>query len=88
MNAKLILSLPVNPSNISSFDLDGQTVGDMFDRLILEYPEVRSHIFDSEGNLHYYLQVYQQDKQITSQPLMSEIKEGDEVFVCCAIRGG
>ena len=88
MVAKLVLSLPVNPSGIDSFNLKGATIGDMVTQLVAEHPSIRSHIFDKEGNLHYYLQVFHQDKQLPDKPLHRKVLPGDEVFVCCAIRGG
>jgi len=88
MSAKLVLSLPANPTGIASFNLEGQTVGEMIALLVAEHPSVRSHIFDEEDNLHYYLQIFHQEQQLPHQPLLSRVESGDEVFVCCAIRGG
>ena len=68
---------------------DGGTVRDMFDGLEGRYPGIKERIYDEEGNMRRFINVYVNEEDIRFlSGEGTELKDGDDVSVIPAIAGG
>lgn len=67
----------------------GQTVGDVVNSLVTEYPGLKSNLLDDEGKLRRFVNVYVNDEDIRFlDKLETAVNEGDEVAILPAVAGG
>src|SRR5436190_14489807 len=70
-------------------DVQGQTVGDLLTSLTAQHPELKKHLYDNNGKLRSFVNVYVNDEDIRHQQQENTpIKEGDEISIIPAIAGG
>ena len=75
--------------NQNSIDLEGDRVGDVLDNLAASYPKLKTHLFDEDGALRNFVNVYVNDENIRALELNdTPIKEGDEITLVPAVAGG
>ena len=73
----------------SEVELDGKTVGEVLTRLSEEYPESRKALFDEDGQLRAFVNVFVNEDNIRDlNGFASEVKDGDEIILIPAIAGG
>ena len=73
----------------SEVELDGKTVGGVLTRLSEEYPESRKALFDEDGQLRAFVNVFVNEDNIRDlNGFASEVKDGDEIILIPAIAGG
>lgn len=73
----------------SEIELEGSTVGEILQTLTDEYPETKKAIFDEEGKLRSFVNVFVGDTNIKRlQGYETEVKDGDEIMLIPAIAGG
>jgi MoaD family protein len=74
---------------LSEIPLDGETVGEILQSLVKKYPDIRTHIFDENGSLRAFVNVFVGEANIkTLDGLATKVKEGDKVTLVPAIAGG
>ena len=73
----------------SEIELEGGTVGEVLTALSDEYPQTKKALFDEEGNLRSFINVFVNDENIRDlNGFDSALKSGDEVILIPAIAGG
>ncbi|MCL5962325.1 MAG: molybdopterin-synthase adenylyltransferase MoeB [Chloroflexi bacterium] len=69
--------------------LEADSVSDLLDNLVRQYPDLKRHILDEAGEVHRYVNIYVNDEEIHAlQGVNTELREGDEVAVIPALAGG
>lgn len=70
-------------------ELEGQSAGDVLDRLGETYPELSQHLFDADGNLRNFVNVFLNDDNIRDRDGRdTPLADGDELMIIPAIAGG
>ena len=73
----------------SEIELNGSTVGEILTLLSEEYPETKKALFDENGELRAFVNVFVNDESIADlNGFDSAVKDGDEVILIPAIAGG
>lgn len=74
---------------VDRVSLPGATVGEVMENLNGRYPELKSHLYDKEGNLKSFYKIYVNGKDILFLQLMeTEVNQGDEIFILTPVAGG
>lgn len=72
-----------------SVECSGTTIKEVLDDLVSQYAGLASVLYDSEGNLHKYVNIYLADDDIRYiGGLDAPVKDGDEVTLLPAVAGG
>src|SRR5262249_46368167 len=67
----------------------GGTIGEMLASLTARYPDLKKHLYDANGNLRSFVNVYVNDEDIRHQQQENTIvKDGDDISIIPAIAGG
>jgi molybdopterin converting factor small subunit len=73
----------------ASIDVDAANVGAAIDSLAEQYPDIRQHLYDEDGALRSYVNLFVGDTNIRDlQGLDTPIGVGSEVMLVPAIAGG
>jgi molybdopterin synthase sulfur carrier subunit len=69
--------------------VDGATVGEVLTRLDAEYPGFRERLYDDQGSLRQFINIYVNDSDIRfGQGLDTPVAERDELSIVPAVAGG
>ena len=70
--------------------ISGATVSAVFEHLTTTYPELKQHLFTSEGKLRSFVNVYLNDDDIRylADKEASPVKDSDELTIIPSIAGG
>ena len=69
--------------------IDGATVGEVFNALVGRYPGLRGNLLDDAGNLHKFVNVYKDDDDIRYlDGLDTKLADGDVLSILPAVAGG
>jgi sulfur-carrier protein adenylyltransferase/sulfurtransferase len=69
--------------------LSGKTVAEVMNDLVNKFPELRKHLFNNEGRLRNFVNVYVNDEDVRyMQEENTPVKEGDTVSIVPSIAGG
>lgn len=70
-------------------ECEGATIGEMFDALEKRYPGVKERLYDEEGKLRRFINIYVNEEDIRFlDGEETSLSEGDDVSVIPAIAGG
>ena len=73
----------------SEIELEGKTVVEVLTTLSEEYPETKKALFDEEGKLRSFINVFVNDENIRDlNDFDTEVKDKDEIILIPAIAGG
>ncbi len=73
----------------SEIEVEGQTVGEVLDRVTQANSDLRKHLYSDESTLRSFVNVYVNDEDIRSgQRLDTPVKDGDTISIVPAIAGG
>ena len=73
----------------ASAPVEATTVGEALDKLTAQFPDLRKHLFDANGKLRSFVNVYVNDEDIRYlQKEDTAIKEKDEISIVPSIAGG
>lgn len=73
----------------SEVALDGATVGEVLDGLERAHPGFKSRLFDDEGNLRRFVNVFVADDDVRFlQGLETPVPDGETVAIIPAVAGG
>lgn len=73
----------------SEVEIEGKTVGEVLTLLSDEYPECKKALFDENGQIRAFVNVFVNDENIRDlKDFDTEVKDGDEVILIPAIAGG
>src|ERR1035437_9721199 len=72
-----------------SVELSGSTVGEVLTALTTHYPDLRRQLFNDEGKLRSFVNVYLNDEDIRYlEKDATPVKDGDTVSIVPSIAGG
>jgi molybdopterin/thiamine biosynthesis adenylyltransferase/rhodanese-related sulfurtransferase/molybdopterin converting factor small subunit len=75
--------------NRDAVQLEGRTVGDLLARLGSDFPQLKKHLFDDEGKLRNFVNVYVNDDDIRNlQKEQTPVQAKDVVSIIPAVAGG
>jgi MoaD family protein len=70
-------------------EADGGNVGEVLKALTAAHPDTSEQLFDSEGELNRYVNVYLNDEDVrVLDGLETSVKDGDSVVILPAMAGG
>ncbi|MDB5036407.1 MAG: thiamine protein [Chlorobi bacterium] len=75
--------------NRARVEVEGNTVGETLERLVTEHPALRGHLFDGEGKIRSFINIYLNDDDI--RYLAGEettVGATDTISIIPAIAGG
>lgn len=75
-------------ANVKVVYANGRTVGECFKDLIEQYPQLKSMLFDGNGKLHGYLNVYINGESAYPGELRKRVHSGDRIQIVNIIAGG
>lgn len=75
--------------NKEKVEVGGDTVGAALAALTQKEPQLSSHLFDAQGNVRSFVNVYLGDENVRSlKGPETPVKEGDELTIVPSIAGG
>src|SRR3954470_395952 len=89
--AKILIPTPLRQyvEKKDSVELSGSTVGEVLTALTSEYSDLRRHLYNDEGKLRSFVNVYLNDEDIRYlQKDATPVKDGDTVSIVPSIAGG
>src|SRR6201997_3510574 len=73
----------------ASVDVQGATVGEAMNALVVQHPDLRKHLYTEEGKLRAFVNLYVNDEDIRYlQKEATAVKEGDNISIVPSIAGG
>lgn len=69
-------------------EVSGETVGECLNGLVKKYPRLDDALFDRNGKLHSYLDVFINRKSSHPEVLARKVKDGDELHILNILLGG
>lgn len=89
--AKILIPTPLRQyvDKKDSVELEGGTVGDVLNALTSQYGDLRRHLYNDQGKLRSFVNVYVNDEDIRYlQKESTPLKGGDTVSIVPSIAGG
>jgi adenylyltransferase/sulfurtransferase len=91
MSSKVLIPTPLRPytDKLDSVDVKGTTVGEALADLTSRYAELRKHLYNEDGRLRSFVNVYLNDDDIRYlQRENTPLKAGDTITIVPSVAGG
>lgn len=91
MQVKIIISatLRVFVNKQNELLLEGNTISEVIENLVNEYPEIKKGLFDEQNELREYVGVFLNEKDVSDKSeWQTVLKENDELLILPSIAGG
>jgi adenylyltransferase/sulfurtransferase len=91
MPVRVLVPTPLRPyvGGTSSVEVAGRTVGDALNDLVRRHEGMRKHLFDGNGSLRSFVNLYVNDEDIRHLAKMStELGESDVITIVPSVAGG
>jgi molybdopterin converting factor small subunit len=73
----------------SEFEVNGSTVSELLENIILRYPAFKPHLYDSKGSLRRYFNIFVNGTHVRDLNGMgTTLKEDDKVILMASAAGG
>jgi molybdopterin converting factor small subunit len=73
----------------SEFSVSASTTGELIERIIEQYPSVKFHLVDAEGNLRKHFNIFVNGTHIRDlEGMATSLKEDDKVILMASAAGG
>ena len=69
-------------------EVNGSTVGQCLDNLVAQFPGIKKVLFDTEGNLLSYFEIYVNKETAYPEGLVKPVQDGDELHIVVLVVGG
>ena len=70
-------------------EVSGSSVEEVFEALVSEYAEVKANLFDENGKMRNFINVYLNDDDIRyANGLKSKVQDGDTIQIVPSVAGG
>ncbi|MFL2737482.1 MAG: ubiquitin-like small modifier protein 1 [bacterium] len=70
-------------------EVSGSSVEEVFEALVSEYAEVKANLFDENGKIRNFINVYLNDDDIRyANGLKSKVQDGDTIQIVPSVAGG
>jgi adenylyltransferase/sulfurtransferase len=89
--AKILIPTPLRQfvDKKDSLEITGTTVGELLSKLTTEHTELRRHLYNDEGKLRSFVNVYVNDEDIRYLGKdATPVKDGDTISIVPSIAGG
>lgn len=89
--AKVLIPTPLRQyaDKKDTVDLNGATVGEVLSALTTQFGDLRKHLFNDEGKLRSFVNVYLNDEDIRYlDKEKTAVKDGDTLSIVPSIAGG
>ncbi len=74
--------------NRESVEVEGSTIGECFNKLLAEFPELDEWLFEKKDRLSKYVDVFINDESAYPDELVKPVEDGDEIYILMQIAGG
>lgn len=75
--------------NQSEFEMQGSTVGELLENVVVRYPAFKTHLFDSSGTLRRYFNVFVNGVHVRElNGMETPLQAGDRVILMASAAGG
>ena len=89
VDVKIPTVLRAQADGQASISVDGETVGQVFDQLIAQFPGLKPNLIGDDGGMHKFVNVYVNDDDIRYlEKLDTKLEAGDTVTILPAVAGG
>ena len=76
-------------NNQDEVEVDGSSVEETLDSLCTQFTELKRNLFDEDGKVRNFINVYLNDDDIRYvEGMKSEVKDGDSIQIIPSISGG
>lgn len=75
-------------NNLEAVEVNGNTVGECLNHLVKQLPSIEEALFDKDGKLHHYVDIYVNKESAYPEELAKPVKDGDELRILYVISGG
>jgi molybdopterin converting factor small subunit len=89
--AKVLIPTPLRQyaDKKDTIELNGSTVGEVLTALTTQHADLRKHLFNDEGKLRSFVNVYLNDEDIRYlEKDKTSVKDGDTLSIVPSIAGG
>jgi molybdopterin converting factor small subunit len=69
-------------------EVEGSTVGDCLNDLVLRFPGIKEKIYDRKGKLKNFIEIYLNMETAYPDELAKPVKAGDEIHLTILLAGG
>ena len=91
MAHRILIPTPLRPfaGKQDVVEIDGGTVGEILQSLVAQYGDLRKHLFNDEGKLRSFVNIYVNDEDIRHlERDKTVLKSGDTVSIVPSVAGG
>lgn len=74
--------------DVKVVDVTGDTVGECLNDLVSKFPEIKKLLFDTNGELHHYINILVNGESVYFEQLTKPVADGAELFMLYIIAGG
>ena len=75
--------------NQSEFSMHGSTVSELFNNILSQYPLLKTHLFDSKGELRRHFQIFVNGTHIRElNGMNTKLNENDKIILMASAAGG
>ncbi len=71
-----------------TIEVQGDSVGDVLNNFISLYPGMKTEIFDKNGDLRHYIEIYLNNESAFPDELKKTVKKGDDIQIITFLAGG
>ena len=71
-----------------TIEVQGDSVGDVLNNFISLYPGMKNEIFDKNGDLRHYIEIYLNNESAFPDELKKPVKKGDDIQIITFLAGG
>jgi molybdopterin synthase sulfur carrier subunit len=76
-------------NNQSEFSVSASTAGELIEKIVEQYPSIKIHLLDANGNLRRYFNVFVNGTHIRDlNGMETALKENDKVILMASAAGG
>ncbi|MBN1147229.1 MAG: MoaD/ThiS family protein [Anaerolineales bacterium] len=76
-------------NGLNEIDLQGQTVSEAMNDLVVQHPALQKHLFNSEGSLRPFINLFLNDENIHDlQGMDTPLREEDRLLLVPSVAGG
>lgn len=72
----------------AKIEIEGTTVREVLEHLQDEYPESKKALFEENGTLRPFVNLYLNNAKISEEDMVASLQEGDSILLLPAIAGG
>ena len=75
-------------NGLVSVEVEGHTVGECLDNLVMRYPDMKRVLFTTNGDLLKNIDLYVNRESAYPKELKTLVSQGDDIYVHLLITGG